>query len=335
MGVARWALLSLLLVTACGAPRVEPPTDGVAPDGGEAADFAEEPTPADAEELDGVEPPPERRAALHASADEAMRLPRRRDGHDDSDGKPLCARVDGFSLHAARTVDPGDRDGLERLCRYGLRAPFSLDRLSIDPDGQVRCRLLRPWPTPEGRTDLVLDPVVFLRRLAALVPAPYQNLVRYHGVFANRSRFRARLPAPPARAGSKVPPTPALEPTPPIPADAKVPCPVVAAKAGGHAGLPPRHLSWARLLKRVLEVDVLTCPRCNVPMVVLAFLTDPVVLQKILEHLQLPAEPPPIAPARCSFDALDPFFAEADQAQAPIAPGNARTFANGAARAPP
>ena len=37
----------------------------------------------------------------------------------------LCAKVAGFSLHAGRFVHAADRDGLERLCRYGLRAPFS------------------------------------------------------------------------------------------------------------------------------------------------------------------------------------------------------------------
>lgn len=138
------------------------------------------------------------RAAVLASHQEALRLPGSRgDGHDDSGGKPLCSRVHGFSLHAARTVEPGDRAGLERLCRLGLRAPMSLDRLSIDQDGMVHCRLFRPWPTPEGRTDLVLEPVAFLRRLAALIPAPYSNLVRYRGVFANRSKLRTRLPPPP------------------------------------------------------------------------------------------------------------------------------------------
>ena len=53
-------------------------------------------------------------------------------------GKALCAKVDGFSLHAARTVEATDREGLERLCRYGLRSPLSLERLSVDPEGQVR-----------------------------------------------------------------------------------------------------------------------------------------------------------------------------------------------------
>ncbi len=52
--------------------------------------------------------------------------------------KPLCCRINGFSLHAARTVEPSDRAGLERLARYCLRAPYSLDRLSLTPEGLGR-----------------------------------------------------------------------------------------------------------------------------------------------------------------------------------------------------
>ena len=185
-------------------------------------------------------------------------------------------------------------DGLERLCRYGLRAPFSQDRLFLDPDGRVRCRLLRPWPTPDGRIDLVLVPVAFLRRLAALVPAPYQNLVRYHGVFANRSRLRPLLPKPTPRHRHDAP----CSLTAPDPAP-KARTPAAEDRPGGEAKVPlPRHLSWARLLKRVLDVEALTCTRCATPMVIVAFLSDPAVLQRILDHLGLPAAPPPIAPSQ-------------------------------------
>jgi len=55
-----------------------------------------------------------------------------------------------------------DRAGLERLCRYGLRAPFARRRLSVLPDGRVRYRLARPWPTSAGITKLVLEPLPFL-----------------------------------------------------------------------------------------------------------------------------------------------------------------------------
>ncbi len=40
-------------------------------------------------------------------------------------------------------------------------------------------------------------------------------------------------------------------------------------------------------------------------MVVLAFLTDPSVVNKILRHLRLPTRPPPLAPARPLDDSDD------------------------------
>ncbi len=41
-------------------------------------------------------------------------------------------RHSGFSAHNAVTVPPGDREGIERLGRYLLRAPVSLERLRVD-----------------------------------------------------------------------------------------------------------------------------------------------------------------------------------------------------------
>jgi len=241
-------------------------------------------------------------ALLYGAALEALRMPRQTrashrhdgdrdgDGHDGDEGtKHLCDSADGFSLHAARSIRPDDRHGLEALCRYGLRAPFSNDRLSLDPDGRVRLRLLRP--KADGRADIVLEPTAFLRRVAVLVPRPFVNLVRYHGVFANRSRFRAKLPKPPGTLSADHPPAPPTaapateRPTvPPAPPDR------------------PRRLPWAVLLKRVLDLDALVCPKCDTPMLVLAFITDPAVVQRILRHLGIPTDPTTLAPARCPFD---------------------------------
>lgn len=92
------------------------------------------------------------------------------------------------------------------MCNYGARGPLSLERLSALPDGRLAYRMKRPSPT--GQTHLVFAPVAFLRRLAALVPPPRANLVRYFGVFAPNARVRPRvvpaLPpaAPPAEAPS-------------------------------------------------------------------------------------------------------------------------------------
>lgn len=57
-------------------------------------------------------------------------------------------------------------------------------------------------------------------------------------------------------------------------------------------------LSWAVLLKRVFLVDILECPRCRGRMKILAAVTAPVGIRRILVHLGLPAEAPLLARAR-------------------------------------
>ncbi len=59
-----------------------------------------------------------------------------------------------------------------------------------------------------------------------------------------------------------------------------------------------RRLDWAALLERVFAIDVLGCTACGGPRQVLAFLSEPSVVTRILRHLNLPAVPPPLAPAR-------------------------------------
>ena len=98
-------------------------------------------------ELDPDEQPDwtdEQQSVLTCAA-EALRLPSTPSSQQqlwtEPSPTPLCARLAGFSRHAARRVEDRDREGLERLCRYGLRAPFALDRFSLTDDGKVCYRL--------------------------------------------------------------------------------------------------------------------------------------------------------------------------------------------------
>ena len=68
----------------------------------------------------------------------------------------LVARAAG-ALHAALVVAAGQRERLERVCRYVLRAPVAVDRLHQTDDGQVRVSLREPWR--DGTTDFLFDPV--------------------------------------------------------------------------------------------------------------------------------------------------------------------------------
>ena len=59
-----------------------------------------------------------------------------------------------------------------------------------------------------------------------------------------------------------------------------------------------RRSAWARIVKKVLEVDPLLCPRCRTEMQVIAWITDRAVIDRILEHRK-------IAGLESPFDAFD------------------------------
>ena len=95
---------------------------------------------------------------------------------DDSTGCGLLAQVAGFSLHAATVCEAHQRSKLERLCRYITRPPIATKRLSLDRRGRVVYQYKRPFR--DGSTHVVLEPLDFIARRAALVPRPRLNLTR-------------------------------------------------------------------------------------------------------------------------------------------------------------
>ena len=60
----------------------------------------------------------------------------------------------------------------------------------------------------------------------------------------------------------------------------------------------PVQLSWARLLKRLFDLDLGHCPNCGGELKIIAAILEAPIIEKILTHLGLPARAPPRAPAR-------------------------------------
>ncbi len=73
-------------------------------------------------------------------------------------------------------------------------------------------------------------------------------------------------------------------------------------------------MPWAELLKKVFEVDVLACPECGGRLRIIAFIAEPTVATKILDHLGLASTGPPTAPARRPPELVDPLpdYAQGD-----------------------
>ena len=55
--------------------------------------------------------------------------------------------------------------------------------------------------------------------------------------------------------------------------------------------------TWAALMRRTFDLDVLRCPRCAARMELIAPIDDPAVIHRILAHLALPGARDGPAPA--------------------------------------
>jgi len=183
----------------------------------------------------------------------------------------LSWRHTGFSVHNRVRVEPEDQSAVERLVRYIMRPPISLDRMTWDGAGEVRYRRKRGHESPglEERGVETFDPLEFLARVIMHIQEPRRHLVRYYGWYSNVSRGKRRK------------------------ADAELGCPVAVegdvptrARRDEMRNVRALRRSWAQLIKRVYEVDPLVCPKCGSEMKVIAFIIDHQVVDKILRHLE-------------------------------------------------
>jgi hypothetical protein len=60
--------------------------------------------------------------------------------------------------------------------------------VQINAAGEVELKLKTPWR--DATTHLVISPLEFMQRLAALVPRPRLHLIRFHGVLAPNAKLR-------------------------------------------------------------------------------------------------------------------------------------------------
>jgi hypothetical protein len=72
---------------------------------------------------------------------------------------------------------------------YITRPARANERVQTSAAGQVVPKLKTAWR--DGTTHLVMSPLEFMQRPAALVPRPRLHLIRFHGVLAPNARLGA------------------------------------------------------------------------------------------------------------------------------------------------
>ncbi|MCE9553201.1 MAG: transposase [Planctomycetes bacterium] len=219
-------------------------------------------------------------------------------------------RHSGFNVDRSVRLEASNRKGIEHLAQYMARSPFSLARLlRITPDGKVIYRAEKdhcqsfPKPASEdlfggiSRNFQVFDPLDFIAEVTQHIPNKGEHLIRYYGAYSNKARKGCGRAAP-VLAGE----APA-EPSPVPPGEGSVPtCRDAGEGAPEVDTLHRARRRWAMLIQRNYEADPLLCPKCGGTMKVISFIEarQAEVLEKILRHCGLWADPPPRAPPPCS-----------------------------------
>jgi hypothetical protein len=161
-------------------------------------------------------------------------------------------------------------EAIGTVARYMVRCPISLARLVWrDQAPKVLYR------EHDAGVAEKIDACDFVARVLTHVPDPRRHVVHYYGAYSNVSRGKRRKSAALLQSAAEEPEnlTPAQR------------------NGGGRA----------EMIRRVYEIDPLVCPECGGEMRVVAFITDPPVIKKILDHLARRARatraPPSPAPA--------------------------------------
>jgi hypothetical protein len=83
------------------------------------------------------------------------------------------------------------RDAAQRLCRYLLRPPLALERLTESSHGQLLFELV--LPRADGTTHRLREPLELIEKRALLIPPPRFHPRRFEGLLGPRAAGRSAV----------------------------------------------------------------------------------------------------------------------------------------------
>jgi hypothetical protein len=183
----------------------------------------------------------------------------------------LCWKNSGFSVNHQVRIPGDDHKTRVALAQYIARAPLSLAKLSYLP-AEATVRYCSDFNPAIGNSTKVWNVRDFIADATLFIPPQCLRLIRFYGLYSSRSRWRWpqwEYVTPHAPQGWKT--THGVSDTEPSPQSS--------CRSLG------REPAWARLIAKVYEIDPLVCPRCSCRMRILAVITAPAELNKILRYL--------------------------------------------------
>jgi hypothetical protein len=177
----------------------------------------------------------------------------------------------GFSVHNEVRIKPDDDKGIENLSQYIIRNTFSLEMLKYEEGDSSAIYRSKMSHGKNKRNFQVFSPLEFIAAITQHIPEPSFQLVRYYGWYTNRMRGD-RKNQEEREKGKMADDNESTENSQII----------------GIRNYKPKRipqLMWRECIKKVWEVDPLTCPKCTGEMRIISFIYKKTVIKKILTHL--------------------------------------------------
>ena len=163
----------------------------------------------------------------------------------------LSWKHSGFAVYCGNRIYPKEASSTENMARYIIRASFSQERMKYYPD-----EAKVSYQSKYGKDTKEFSSLEWMAALVSHIPDRGGQTVRYLGCYSNATRGRLKKEE--------------NQPQFHIIEDES-----------------PKNLnrSWARLIKKIYEVDPLLCPKCGGDMRIIAFIDDYKIVKKILDYL--------------------------------------------------
>lgn len=201
---------------------------------------------------------------------------------------PLCAVLDGFSVHAATRIEEDNLSGREDILSYVSRGPVSNKRISFDDDGNILYSLKNTFGS---KTHALFSPMEFIERIISIIPPPRQNQVTYWGVLGTHHNLRATV------VSMKNVPLTGTNSTENVEDQTTEDQVTATTKATKKPKANAHRRTWAELLKAVFKIDIEKCD-CGGRLRLVSFINNQNIIRKILDHLGLSTDPPELAPSK-------------------------------------
>ena len=179
----------------------------------------------------------------------------------------------GFSAWLGKVIHPSDQEARLFISEYVNKAQIKNSKIEVSQDDSlfhddvVRCH-------KDENTYRDYTPLDYLAHLSTHIPNRWEQTVRYIGHYSARTRGKRRKELEEKQ-----------------PQDTPLPFVIPEEKEAEYK--KSKRKSWARLIRKVFEVDPLVCPKCGQSMKVVAVIIDPKEANRISSHLGYRYRAPP------------------------------------------